>query len=125
MQLVLRILPLSLRFGCGLLRLFRGLALGGFFLLLCSGSSALVELVDATGRIDQFLLTGEQRMTRRANFDGDLFQGRAGGKCVSASTVNPSLGIPVRMDLLFHSPMIIARGRKRGDLLRPKESIGC
>ena len=39
---------------------------------------ALLEAVDAAGRVDQLLLAGEERMALRADLDAQLFLGRAG-----------------------------------------------
>ena len=45
----------------------------------------LVESLNTTGRVKQFVLPGIVRMTRRADFDVDVAHGRAGFKCVPAN----------------------------------------
>ena len=48
----------------------------------------LVESFNTTGRVKQFMLSGVVRMTRRADFDVDISNGRAGFKCVAANAGN-------------------------------------
>src|SRR5579862_5996419 len=93
----------------GDLRVAARLTGGRFFLLLLGRGGALVELIDASGGIDQLLLTGEQRMARRADLDRDFGHRRTGRKGIAAGAVDPRLGMPFGVDLLFHSQMIISR----------------
>src|SRR5665213_2452836 len=103
----------------GGLRIFGGLASSGFFLLLLRQDGALVELVNATGGIDQLLLTGEERMASRADLDRDRFQGRAGRKGAAARAMHVGFGVPGGVDLVFHSHTIIP-ALARGASLLPK-----
>ncbi len=64
----------ALECGCGLLRFAGRFARRRLFLLLSGRRRALIELVDASRRIYQLLLTGKQRMTSGTNFNGDLGQ---------------------------------------------------
>ncbi len=48
----------------------------------------LVESLNTTGRVKQFMLSGVVRMTRRADFDVDITHRRAGFKCVAANADN-------------------------------------
>ena len=71
--------------GCRLLRFARGLANCGLLLFLARSGRALVELIDASGSIDELLLPGKEGMAGRADLDGDLGQGRAGNEAVAAA----------------------------------------
>lgn len=63
---------------------------------------ALVKAIDAAGRIDQLLLAGEKRMTRRANFNVQVaLFGRARLKALAAGASNGYLVI-IGMNLWFH-----------------------
>src|SRR6516162_10374349 len=80
-------------------RLLGGL---GLALLLAVGPVVLaLELLDATGRIDELHLAGEERMTRRADFDGDLLASAARLERIAAAAGDCRLDV-FRMDTLFH-----------------------
>jgi hypothetical protein len=71
----------------------------------------LLKTLDAAGCVDQLLLTGEERVTARADFDAQhvAFDGRSRLESMSARTVH-SDGMIVGVDTGFHcSP--IYRGR--------------
>src|SRR5437764_1864868 len=44
----------------------------------------LLELLDAAGGVHELHLTGEERVARRADFDGDVLLGAARGELVAA-----------------------------------------
>ncbi len=92
----------SLRFGGRGLGLFP-FALVRFGLLLFGGGHALIELVDAAGRIEELLLAREQRMARGTHLNADVFQRRTGGKRMPASAMDVRLREPSGVDLLFHN----------------------
>ncbi len=94
------------------------LRVGGLFLLLSRRGGALVELIDASGRIDELLLAGKERVACRADFDGDLRQRRAGNERIAARAVHAGLREPLGMDLLFHNHSIITN-RTRGSACSP------
>jgi hypothetical protein len=114
----------QLNFSCGFFGFALGFTRSGLFLLTLGDLFALAELVDASGRIDEFLLAREERMARRTDLDRDLRDRRSGCKRAAAGAVHPGLGVPFGVDLLFHSPNIIsaaarpprpsARGRNAG-----------
>ena len=123
MQPALKIsVPLKRGFG-GLCGFFCGFACGSFFLLLACGSNALVELINAAGRVDKLLLTGEQRMALRTNFYSDLRQRRTGRKGSATGTVYLGFGEPFGMNLLFHSHHIVSDGA-RGAASRSRRNPG-
>ena len=63
--------------------------LGGWFLAV-----TLVETIHASGGIDQLLLTGEERVASRANFDVQVaLLGRAGLECLAASAGNSYIDV--------------------------------
>ena len=107
----------------GLLRLATRAARGRFFLLAFGSSRTLVELVDATGRVEEFLLSGKQRMARGANLDADFGHRRTGRKGASAGTVHAGFGVPLGMDLVFHSLCIIAAATRGSPRARFKNGI--
>lgn len=74
---------------------FRGCAAHG------GGTETLVEFVNATGCIDQFLLTGEKRVAGSADTNAQLF---AGGTCqINRATSAGNRGVNVMgMDIVFH-----------------------
>ena len=80
----------------------------GFFLFLAGGSEPLVVLVDAAGRVDQLLRSGKERVTRRADLNVDLRQGRTGRKGAAAVANDFGRGVPLGMNLVFHSSNILA-----------------
>ena len=62
----------------------------------------LVEAVDASGRVNEFLLAGEERMASRTDFDLKVFlAGRARLKRLAASTVYRNFFV-FGMNSLFH-----------------------
>ena len=82
-------------------------------LLRLCGGGALIELVDATGRVHELLLAREQRMARRADLNRDFGDGRTRRKTVAARAVDAGFREPFWVNLLFHSLSIItepARG---------------
>jgi len=86
--------------------LYRPYLRGGF----CIRSAAMITLVKsvhASCGIDQFLLTGKERVALRTNFDVQLFaQRRTGFKSASTSTRDRDLFV-FRMNFLFHGYFII------------------
>ncbi len=101
-------------FGCFLL--LARFALRRFFLLAASRGDALVELIDTSCRIDEFLLSREERVARRADLDRDLRHGRTGDKGVAAGAVDPCFWVPFRVNLRFHSSPIVTDGATRAPL---------
>lgn len=60
------------------------------------------EFIDATGRIENLLLAGVERMTNRTNVNMQLVrQGRLGYKFVAAATDDLDI-VVLRMDVGFH-----------------------
>src|SRR5215212_9426137 len=77
--------------------LFRRLdRLHGFLL-----GEALLETIDAAGRINKLLLAGEERMALRTELDAELLAGGAGRPRLAARAVDVDLLI-LRMNLWFH-----------------------
>ena len=71
-------------------------------LLACSLESSL-ELVKTSAGINKLLLTGEERMALRANFNSDLSAlGGLGGNYLATSATNYTF-LVVRMDSRFHN----------------------
>lgn len=63
---------------------------------------ALVESINASCRVDELLLTGEERVASRADFDVQVvFSGRAGFEALTASATNGYFVI-FRVDSWFH-----------------------
>ena len=63
---------------------------------------ALVEPINASRRVDQLLLTGEERVASGANFDVQVaFFGRASLECLAASAGNVNFYV-FRMNSWFH-----------------------
>ena len=72
-------------------------AFGGGFLAI-----ALVEAIDASSGIDQLLLSGEERMASRTNFDVQIaFLGRASLEGLAASAANGYFDV-FRVNSWFH-----------------------
>ncbi len=61
-----------------------------------------VEAVDSTFAVDKFLLAGEKRVTRTANFNFNFVESGTGGKFVATGTDNLAVGIIFRMNSWFH-----------------------
>src|SRR5215475_10084510 len=62
----------------------------------------LLELLDASGRVDDFLPTGIERMARCAHLDVEvLAEGRTGLECIPARAGDSDF-LVVRMDPGFH-----------------------
>src|SRR5947208_15799729 len=75
---------------------------GRFARLLAIGPVVLaLELLDAAGRVDELHLAGEERMTRRADFDGDLLA-RAARRELVAATADDGCLVIFRMNARFH-----------------------
>jgi hypothetical protein len=62
----------------------------------------LAEAFNPAGGVDQFLFSGEKRMTFRTNFDPDILLGRTDCDLVTAGTLDGRLEI-VGMDVRFHN----------------------
>jgi hypothetical protein len=60
----------------------------------------LFETVDASARIDEFLLTGIKRVALRADFDPQFFSYRTGGECLSARAPHGAFAI-LRVNFLL------------------------
>jgi hypothetical protein len=74
---------------------------------------ALVEAVNATGRVHQFLFSGKKRMTFRANFDVQIIaHRRARFKTVAARADHRDFVI-IRMNFLFHCFIISPLDKNR------------
>lgn len=61
----------------------------------------LLELLDASGGIDELLLTGVERVADGADFDRDLRQRAPGLKRIAATTDNSGLDI-IGVNAFFH-----------------------
>ena len=60
----------------------------------CLAAIALVEAIDASSGIDQFLFTGEKRVASRTNFDVQVaFAGRASFEGLAARAGNGDLSV--------------------------------
>jgi hypothetical protein len=64
----------------------------------------LAESFDATGRIDEFLLSGEERMAGATDVDVDFCDGAAGDKGIATSAVDVAISI-FGMNLRFHEQL--------------------
>jgi hypothetical protein len=71
---------------------------------------SLLEPLHPASRIDQFLLTSKERMTRRANFGGNLRFGGTGLKGVAAKALNCNFRIP-GMNAFFHIYLLVSGNR--------------
>src|SRR5262245_35992055 len=71
---------------------------GGLFSAL---AVLAVETLDAARRVDQLLLAGEERVTRRADLDVDGIGGRARLDDIATGTHDTN-GLVARMNTLFH-----------------------
>src|SRR4051794_12118569 len=58
---------------------------GGVGLLAVAPVVLLLELLDAAGGVDELHLAGEERVARRADFDGNVLAGAARGELVAAA----------------------------------------
>src|SRR5574342_1083872 len=65
-----------------------------------------LETLDPAGRIDQFLLAGEKRMTSGAKLQPNLRFCRPGLELVSTSTSHQNFDI-LRMNAFFHIDLIL------------------
>lgn len=99
-------------------------------LLLASGSRnvrvLLLKTLDAAGRVDQLLLTGEKWVAARADFDAQhvAFNGRARLESMSACTVD-SDGMVVGVDTGFHcSPIYRGRSAREPKEMATAASLG-
>ncbi len=72
------------------------------FVILVIDSVTLVELVNASGRGHELLLSGIERMAIRACIDFQFFHRRSGFECVTACRTGNFHLIIFRMDVLFH-----------------------
>jgi hypothetical protein len=86
--------------------------LNGSSTLLCglsgTASVTLVKAVNASGRIDQLLLAGKERVAGRANFYVKFFaHGRTRLKAAAAGTCDRDL-VVIRMYILFHDLFLFA-----------------
>ena len=68
---------------------------------LSSGFKTLVELIYASAGINEFLLTGEERMALGANFNSEITLGRFGINNFAACTSNGCIDV-VGMQTFFH-----------------------
>src|SRR5262249_3264904 len=67
---------------------------GGLALLLAVGPVVLLlEFLDAAGRVDELHLAGEERVTRRADFDGDVLLGASCDELVAATARDGRLDV--------------------------------
>src|SRR5690349_2146768 len=73
-----------------------------------TAAELLGELVHATGGVDELLLSGEERVTGRADVDVDLRRRAAGHKRVAAGTVHGT-GLVLRMNFAFHGRLSLVR----------------
>ncbi len=64
-------------------------------------AEALLEAIYTTACIDELLLSGEERMALRANFNTDILFCGTGLDDITASAGNGSLTV-IRMDLFLH-----------------------
>ncbi len=71
------------------------------FLEAVGAAELLAEPFNATGRVDKFLLTGEERMAGRTDIDIDLRLRAAGREFVATGTLYMAGDIP-GMDFFFH-----------------------
>src|ERR1041385_1585218 len=62
---------------------------------------ALLETVDAAGRVDELLFAGEERVALRADLDAQLLARRAGRPGLAAGAVDRNFLI-FRVDLWLH-----------------------
>src|SRR5579862_1726271 len=110
--------------GCRLLRLAGCLAGGGLLLFLVRCGRALVEFIDASRRVHQLLLAGEQRVACRTDLNGDLGYRRARRERVAARAVHAGLRVPFWVDLGLHSLCIIASVSKQEAFPAPQKASG-
>src|SRR4029453_1143538 len=68
-----------------------------------------VEALDPTGRVDQLLLAGEERMAGRADLDVDGRDRRGGLDGIAAGTDDARLLVP-RMDAFLHGRSVYNTG---------------
>ena len=73
------------------------------------GGELLLELVDATGRVDELQLAGEERMAVAANVDLKLRTGAAGGERVATAASDLRV-LVVGMDAFLHDGACELRG---------------
>ena len=93
-----------------------GCAFGCRFLAI-----ALVEPINASGGVDQLLLTGEERVASRADFDVQVaFFGRASLEGLAASATNGDFDV-FRMNSWFHLTHVSCRGLS---LVNKRDMIG-
>ena len=93
--------------------LFRGLNDSG------AACITLVKAVNASGRIDQFLLAGEKRVTLGANFYMQLFaHRRTRHKRMAACTGNFNF-VVIRMYLWFHNLTSLAVYKRCAIIRKP------
>jgi hypothetical protein len=62
------------------------------------------ESLDATGRIDEFLLSGEERMAGATDVDVDFCDGAASDKGIATGAVNVAISI-FGVDFGFHEQL--------------------
>jgi hypothetical protein len=66
-----------------------------------AAAELLAEALKPTGRVDEFLLAGEEWVTLAANIDVNLRPGAAGDKRIAASAMHRA-GHVTGVSLLFH-----------------------
>lgn len=100
----------------GLCLLAEHAALGGF----CS--RLLLELLDATSRVDKLLLPGVERMAIGTKFDVDVFHGRTSCNHIAARTNDLGVRVIGRMNIRLHSVGTIAKAGRIGK--PPSHTLG-
>jgi len=73
-----------------------------FHVLEVIATELLLELLNATRRIDELLRASKERVTGRADFDRDLLDGAAGRKRVAATAAYGRFRKIFRVNLFFH-----------------------
>jgi hypothetical protein len=93
--------PLAAFFVCGTLLLFANVVL-------------LAEFLNTSGRVDDFLLAGVERMASRANLDMQWLVHRGtGGEAIAATACNSNF-VVLGMDACFHIALPGSEPGKRG-----------
>lgn len=71
-------------------------------------TETFVESVYTSAGVNELLLTGEERMTLRANIQTDVLLSRAGFKLGSASTSDDCFFV-IRVNALFHALSLLSK----------------
>jgi hypothetical protein len=78
-----------------------------FLYLRRSCGAALLEAFHAARRIENLLVTREERVARAADFNRQRLPGRARGKCIAAGARYRGARMIGRMDVCFHDQKTI------------------